>query len=127
MRARRAASLVFGALTLAACGTVGEQTPQSQTTTDVMAGRWVLTEPNAPTCGIAFSGAPGVQQGALLPDGGCPEKFYLSRRWSLSQNALTISDDSGQPLAQLIFANGQFSGQSAAGTAVTLSRLNEPQ
>ena len=44
-----------------------------------MAGRWILAAPNAPTCGINFSGAPGVQQGTLLPEGGCPEKFYLSR------------------------------------------------
>jgi hypothetical protein len=59
----RAARIVVGgacALMLAACGTVSEQTSASQTTTDVMAGRWMLAEPNAPTCGIYFNGAPGV-------------------------------------------------------------------
>ena len=35
---------------------LGEQTPASQTSTDVMAGRWILAAPNAPTCGINFSG-----------------------------------------------------------------------
>ena len=122
MRALAAASAAACVLALAACGTVTEQTPVSQTTTDVMAGRWILAAPNAPTCGINFSGASGVQQGSLAPEGGCPERFFLSRSWMLSQNALSIIDDGGQVLAQLTFANGVFSGTSAAGTPVTLTR-----
>ena len=110
------------ALTLAACGSLGDQTPESQVTTDVMAGRWILAAPNAPSCGINFSGAPGAQQGKLTPEGGCPEKFYLSRSWALEQNTLAISDDAGEPLAQLTFANGRFDGASTAGTPVSLAR-----
>jgi Protease inhibitor Inh len=110
------------ALALAACGSLGDQTPESQVTTGVMAGRWILAAPNAPSCGINFSGAPGAQQGKLTPEGGCPEKFYLSRSWALEQNTLTIVDDAGEPLAQLTFANGRFDGQSASGTPLTLQR-----
>ncbi len=109
-------------LTLAACGSLGDHTPESQVTTDVMAGRWILAAPNAPSCGINFSGAPGAQGGKLTPEGGCPEKFYLSRSWALEQNTLVISDESGEPLAQLTFANGRFDGQSASGTPLTLQR-----
>jgi len=122
MRAKRIATIAMATFSLAACGSLSEQTPASQTSTDVMAGRWILAAPNAPTCGINFSGDPGVQQGALVPEGGCPERFFLSRSWLLAENRLTIRDDSGQVLAQLTFANGAFSGLSAAGTPVTLSR-----
>ena len=114
--------IAIGALALAACGTINDQTAASQTTTDAMTGRWIFAAPNAPTCGINFNGAPGVQQGTLVPEGGCPEKFYLSRSWALDQNTLVINDDNGQPLAQLTFANGAFSGTSSAGTPVTLAR-----
>ena len=116
------AGVALCTLALGACGTVNDQTAQSQTTADVMTGRWILAAPNAPTCGINFNGAPGVQQGTLSPDGGCPEKFYLSRSWALDQKTLVINDDNGQPLAQLEFTNGAFSGTSAAGTPVMLTR-----
>jgi hypothetical protein len=119
---RAIAVVALCALTLAACGSLGDQTPESQVTTDVMAGRWILAAPNAPSCGINFSGAPGAQQGKLTPEGGCPEKFYLSRSWALEQNTLTIVDDAGESLAQLTFANGRFDGQSASGTPLTLQR-----
>jgi hypothetical protein len=126
MRALAAGAAAACALALAACGTVTEQTPAPQATTDVMAGRWILAAPNAPTCGISFSGAPGVKQGTLSPEGGCPERFFLSRSWQLDQNALSIVDDGGQVLAQLTFANGAFTGTSANGTPVTLTRQMMP-
>ncbi len=127
MRALGVAGVAVCALALVACGSLGTQMPESQTTTDVMAGRWILAEAHAPTCGVNFSGTPGVQQGTLVPEGGCPEQFYLSRSWALDQGTLTIKDDSGQPLAQFTFANGRFDGQSAAGTPVTLTRQDTPQ
>ena len=126
MRAARLAGVALAALMLAACGSFGNQKAEPQATTDVMGGRWILAEPNAPTCGINFNGAPGAQQGTLLPEGGCPEKFYLSRAWVLGQNTLTIIDDSDQPLAQLTFANGRFDGTSTAGTPLSLSRQEVP-
>jgi Protease inhibitor Inh len=126
MRARGIAGVAIGAMALAACSSINDQTVASQTTTDVMTGRWILTAPNAPSCGINFAGEPGVQQGTLVPEGGCPERFYLSRSWALNQATLVINDDHGQPLAQLTFANARFAGQSTAGTPVTLTRQETP-
>jgi hypothetical protein len=87
-----------------------------------MAGRWILTAPNAPSCGMNFSGAPGAPQGTVVPEGGCPGKFYTSRQWMLEQGTLVINDDENQPLAHFTFAGGRFEGQATAGTAVTLAR-----
>jgi hypothetical protein len=123
---RAMAGVALCALTLCACGSLRDQTPVSQTTTDVMAGRWILAAPNAPSCGINFAGAPGVREGKLTPEGGCPEKFYLSRSWTLEQNTLTIIDDAGEPLAEFTFANGRFDGASATGTPVSLTRQQAP-
>jgi hypothetical protein len=123
---RAIAGVALCALTLAACGSIRDRTPESQATTDVMGGRWMLAAPNAPSCGINFAGAPGVKEGKLLPEGGCPERFYLSRTWTLEQNTLTIIDDAGEPLAQLTFANGRFDGQSGSGTPLTLQRQGLP-
>ena len=119
----KAAAGILMALMLAGCagGQFGGETPEVQTP-DGMAGRWMLTAPNAPSCGMNFAGALGVQEGTLVPEGGCPEKFFLSRSWALDQNTLVIKDDSGQPLAKLNFASGRFDGQSTAGTPVTLNR-----
>ena len=122
MRGAAPASLALFALMLGACGTVSDRTSASQTTTDLMIGRWILTAPNAPTCGINFSGAPAEQEGTLVPEGGCPERFFLGRSWTLNQNVLTIRDDGGQTLAEFTFANGTFSGKSAAGTPISLTR-----
>jgi hypothetical protein len=116
----RIAGVAMCALALAACSSVGDQAAPPQTT-EIMNGRWMLSAPNAPSCGMNFGGALGVQEGTLVPEGGCPEKFYLSRSWTLDQNTLVIKDDSGQPLAQLNFANGRFDGKSTAGTPVTLT------
>jgi len=126
MRAARIAAAGAYALGLVACATVNNQTPASQTTTDLMAGRWILAEPNAPSCGINFNGAPGVQQGTLAPEGGCPEKFYLSRAWALDGNTLIVRDDNGATLGQFTFANDGFAGASAAGTTATLTRQQTP-
>jgi hypothetical protein len=122
MGARRLASIMIGAAMLAACAsTGGDQAPTAQLP-DSMAGRWILSEPNAPVCGINFGGTPGVQEGPLVPEGGCPEKFYTSKAWTLSQGTLTIKDANGETLAQLTFATGRFDGQSAAGAPVSLAR-----
>lgn len=84
-----------------------------------MAGRWFLTAPNAPPCGVTFS---GTQQGRVVPEGGCPGRFFLSRRWSLDGDTLTISDNDGEALGQLKLAGGKFEGQAVTGMTVTLSR-----
>ena len=87
-----------------------------------LAGRWMLAAPNAPACGMIFAGTQGAREGTLAPEGGCPGKFFTSRRWSFDGSALIIKDHDGQPLANLNFAKGRFEGRSTAGTAVTLSR-----
>ena len=74
-----------------------------------------------------FGGAPGAQQGTITPDGGCPGKFFTSRRWTLDQGALTINDYENQPLAHLNFANGRFEGQATTGMPVTLSASSSRQ
>lgn len=88
----------------------------------VMPGRWMLSAPNAPACGMNFSGKPGATEGIVSPEGGCPERFFTSRRWQLQQSALTISDDDNNQLASLNYASGRFEGKSNSDTPVTLDR-----
>jgi hypothetical protein len=87
-----------------------------------MPGRWMLSAPNAPACGMNFSGKPGATEGIVSPEGGCPERFFTSRRWTLQQSALTISDDDNNQLALLNYAGGHFEGKSNTDTPVTLDR-----
>ena len=92
-----------------------------------MAGRWRLTVPNAPSCGMHFGGGPGLRTGAIQPEGGCPGQFFTARHWELSQDGqLTVDDYQMTPLAQLQLANGRYVGNSASGTPVTLSRFPAP-
>jgi len=87
-----------------------------------MSGRWVLAAPNAPDCVMTFAGAAGALTGTISPEGGCPERFFLSRHWSIGENGLTVSDDEMKPLGTLTFSGGRFSGTSVGGTPVTLTR-----
>jgi hypothetical protein len=87
-----------------------------------MVGRWILSAPNAPSCGLEFRGAPDARSGTVAPDGGCPGGFYMSRRWAIEGGALTIAGDENQPMAQFRSAGTHFEGQSAAGISVTLAR-----
>jgi len=122
MRRARMAAAAACALTLAACaGTLGTQDTAPKLV-DSMAGRWILTAPNAPSCGMNFGGAAGAREGKLVPEGGCPDKFYQSKSWTLDQGALTIKDDEGEALAQLKLRGNQFEGESNAGTPLTLAR-----
>ena len=88
----------------------------------IMNGRWILSMPNAPSCGMNFTGAAGGQEGTLVPEGGCPGNFFTSRHWALTQGALTIADQDNQPLAQFAFVDGRFEGKATAGAPVTLNR-----
>ena len=92
-----------------------------------MSGRWRLTVPNAPSCGMHFGGGPGLRTGAIQPEGGCPGQFFTARHWELSQDGqLTVDDYQMTPLAQLQLANGRYVGNSASGTPVTLTRFPSP-
>jgi hypothetical protein len=85
-----------------------------------MAGRWLLSAPNAPMCGLNFSEGDG-RSGRVSPEGGCPANFYLSRRWALEGSGLTIRDDNGDTLGQMILAGERFDGQSATGVPISLT------
>jgi len=113
-------------LVLALAGCAGEQlSPGSSAPPPIdetMTGRWTLSAPNAPSCGLEFNGAAAARAGTVTADGGCPGNFYTSRRWVLDNGVLTITSADNQLLAQLKPTATAFEGQSAAGTAVTLSR-----
>ncbi|HME29357.1 MAG TPA: AprI/Inh family metalloprotease inhibitor [Pseudolabrys sp.] len=87
-----------------------------------MAGRWVLSAPNAPSCGLEFGGEPGARAGKVAADGGCPGNFYMSRRWAIEGGVLTITSSENQPLAQLKVVGPNFEGQSTSGTPLKLAR-----
>jgi hypothetical protein len=119
----RSAGGVVVAIVLAGCGggKFGEPPPASALPAGI-SGRWIMSAPNAPPCGINFSGALGARDGKVAPEGGCPDKFYMSRRWALEQDALVINDDENNPLARLTFSGDRFEGRSATGTPVTLAQ-----
>jgi hypothetical protein len=87
-----------------------------------MSGRWMLSAPNAPSCGMIFAGSPGALTGTISPEGGCPERFFASRRWAIGADGLTISDDDNKALGTLTYSGDRFAGTSAAGTPLTLTR-----
>ena len=116
---------IFGALTaltLAGCAGQGSLFGNKPQTDTGMAGRWILAAPNAPTCGMNFTGASGARSGNVSPEGGCPGNFYLSRHWLFEQDMLVINDDEDMNLARLPLVGGRYDGQSTAGLPVTLAR-----
>jgi len=87
-----------------------------------MAGRWMLSAPNAPMCGMAFTQSSNADSGNITPEGGCPGDFYLSRRWAFEQDGLSIKSGDNEALAKLSASDGGFRGQSTAGTPIFLTR-----
>jgi hypothetical protein len=88
-----------------------------------MAGRWLLASPGRGQCSMVFGATtPGAIEGTIAPAGGCPGKFFTSRKWTYEQGGLIMRDHNGQPLAQLSSAGGRFEGKSTAGEPIVLSR-----
>jgi hypothetical protein len=87
-----------------------------------MVGRWILSAPNAPSCGMNFAARSSIAEGLIEPEGGCPGRLFMSRRWQLADGQLLISDRENAPLAQLQFADGSFQGQATDGSPLTLMR-----
>jgi hypothetical protein len=88
-----------------------------------MAGRWQLTSTAGGACAMVFAATPGSGEGTIAPQGGCPGKFFTSRRWGYEQDALVIRDHKGEPLARLAFSPpGRFEGQAGQGETISLSR-----
>jgi hypothetical protein len=100
----------------------GAATPQPMAPPTAMAGRWRFSS-SGRQCNMNF-GAANAQapEGTIAPEGGCPGKFYMSRKWTYDQTGLTMRDHNGQPLAQLNGSGGQFEGKATAGEPATLSR-----
>lgn len=130
--ALRASALTLMLLALAGCG--GNQgfgfsgsnpsaasAPSAPPTN--MAGRWLFASPGRGQCNMIFgASSPGAAEGTIAPEGGCPGKFFTSRKWVYDQGGLTMRDHTGQPLAQLSSTGGHFEGKSIAGEPVTLTR-----
>ena len=88
-----------------------------------MAGRWQLASTAGGACAMTFAATPGSGEGSIAPEGGCPGKFFTSRRWIYEQDALVIRDHKGDPLARLAYSPpARFEGQATAGETVTLTR-----
>jgi Protease inhibitor Inh len=143
------AAVTFAGVSLASCsldriGTVGDDTAPSgasargaasasTTLTPVamprggppveMTGRWVLASTGTSSCGMVFNSAVGALEGTVAPEGGCPGKLFMSRKWTFEQNSLVLRNHNGEPLAQLGSAEpGKLEGHSTNGEPVTLTR-----
>ena len=141
MRATKAAALLFALAALAACST-GDHLlaakPETQASAAPppppppppppspppvdLAGRWKLAVAAGGACFMNFGNSPGAVQGTIAPEGGCPDNFFTSRKWTFEHDALIIRDHKGEPLAQLSFAGGRFEGRETSGAALSLSR-----
>jgi Protease inhibitor Inh len=139
--ARTARLLAIGAATaLAGCGSGGTLTsatsdpppppPPAQAATRAaptpppveMAGRWQFAS-TAGSCAMVFAATPGTGEGTIAPQGGCPGKFFTSRRWVYERDALVIRDHKGEPLARLAFSPpARFEGEAGAGETISLTK-----
>jgi hypothetical protein len=88
-----------------------------------MAGRWQFVSTAGGACAMVFAATPGSGEGTIAPQGGCPGKFFTSRRWTYDQDTLVLRDHKGEPLARLAFSPpARFEGQAAPGETISLSR-----
>jgi Protease inhibitor Inh len=88
-----------------------------------VSGRWLLSSPGRGQCHMTFGAAsPSAAEGTIAPEGGCPGKFFTSRKWTYDQSGLTMRDHTGQPLAQLANDGAAFQGKSTGGEPVSLLR-----
>ena len=88
-----------------------------------LAGRWLLSSPGRGQCHMTFGAAtPAAVDGTIAPEGGCPGKFYMSRKWTHDQAGLTLRDHTGQALAQLAREGEGFQGKATSGEPIALMR-----
>src|SRR4029079_1670539 len=65
-----------------------------------LAGRWMLNSPGRGQCHMTFGSAgPAATEGTIAPEGGCPGRFYMSRKWTAEAGGVVMRDPTGQPLA----------------------------
>ena len=99
------------------------QPPQAGAPPVSLAGRWQLSSPGRGQCNMTFgASSPTAADGTIAPEGGCPGKIYMSRKWTYDQTGLTLRDHNGQPLAQLAGEGGNFQGKATSGEPVALMR-----
>jgi hypothetical protein len=122
-------SFAVAVVALSGCGGPGTPGPSvatppaPQAPPVTMAGRWQLSSPTRGQCYMNLGAAsPAAGEGTVAPEGGCPGKFFTSRKWSFERDSLIIRDHTGQPLAQLSAADGRFDGKATSGEPVTLTR-----
>jgi hypothetical protein len=97
--------------------------PQAGAPPVSLAGRWQLSSPSRGQCNMTFgASSPAAADGTIAPEGGCPGKLYMSRKWTYDQTGLTLRDHNGQPLAQLAGEGGNFQGKATSGEPVALMR-----
>jgi hypothetical protein len=128
----RASVLILALLAVAGCSGISLDGIGSSTTPAPvaapssppinMAGRWLLSSPGRGQCHMTFGGAPAAADGTIAPEGGCPGKFFTSRKWTYDQAGLTMRDHNGQPLAQLSNEGPGFQGKATGGEPVSLLR-----
>jgi predicted small secreted protein len=134
LRSAFRASILLAALALAACNTDGlgggansgassAAFSQPSAPPVPIAGRWQFSSPGRGQCNMTFGAAnAAAAEGTIAPEGGCPGKFYMSRKWTYDQNGLTMRDHNGQTLALLAGEGGRFDGKAASGEQVALGR-----
>ena len=128
----RASALILALLVLAGCSGVASipddrarrrRWPPATPPQVDLAGRWLLSSPGRGQCHMTFgSSAPTAVEGTIKPEGGCPGKFFTSRKWTYDQAGLTLRDHTGQPLAQLASEGGGFQGKATSGEPIALMR-----
>jgi hypothetical protein len=129
----RTAALALAVLALAGCSGFGgldlsstnagapAQAPAAPPAVNI-AGRWLLSSPGRGQCHMNFGAASGAAtEGTIAPEGGCPGKFFTSRKWTYEQGSLVMRDHNGRVLAQLSETGGRFDGRAASGEEVTLA------
>lgn len=125
-------ALALAAVALTSCGGGGgltspESAPPVSPSPPVaavnMSGRWMLSSPGRGQCYMNFGAIPsGSGEGTIAPEGGCPGKFFTSRKWVFQPDGLVMRDHTGRPLAQLSDVGGRFEGKASSGEVVTLTR-----
>jgi hypothetical protein len=132
----RASMMIPALLALAACSgdrvggfdwlnsssTPAEPAPVSAPPVSV-AGIWTLSSPGHSQCRVTFgSASPAATEGTIAPQGGCPGKFYMSRKWAFEGDSLVMRDHTGKPLGQLSSNGAGYEGKAVSGEPIVLMR-----
>ena len=125
----RASVLILG-LTVAGCSGISwpgsgsaPEAAQPAAPPVSLAGRWMLSSPGRGQCHMTFGSAgPNAVEGTIAPEGGCPGRFYMSRKWTVEGGNVVMRDHTGQPLAQLSYDGAAYQGKATSGDPVALMR-----